>query len=104
MEHYRQINDFIKGTVAENAPIVPISAQQNLNVDMVIQAIEENIPTPSRDINKPPLLKVARSFDINRPGATPDAALFGVCHRQKNPETNIGEPRLVDTTRPIRPS
>lgn len=78
MEHYRQINDFIKGTVAENAPIVPISAQQNLNVDMVIQAIEENIPTPSRDINKPPLLKVARSFDINRPGATPEALKGGV--------------------------
>lgn len=78
MEHYRQINDFIKGTVAENAPIVPISAQQNLNVDMVIQAIEETIPTPPRDVNKPPLLKVARSFDINRPGATPDALKGGV--------------------------
>jgi translation initiation factor 2 subunit 3 len=78
MEHYRQIKDFIKGTVAENAPIVPISAQQNLNVDMVIEAIEKNIPTPSRDINKPPLLKIARSFDINRPGATPEALKGGV--------------------------
>ena len=78
MEHYRQIKDFIKGTVAENAPIVPISAQQNLNVDMVIQAIEETIPTPPRDIDKPPLLKVARSFDINRPGATPEALKGGV--------------------------
>jgi translation initiation factor 2 subunit 3 len=78
MEHYRQIKEFIKGTVAENAPIVPISAQQNLNVDMVIQAIEETIPTPPRDIDKPPLLKVARSFDINRPGATPEALKGGV--------------------------
>lgn len=78
MEHYRQIKDFIKGTVAENAPIVPISAQQNLNVDMVIQAVEETIPTPPQDINKPPLLKVARSFDINRPGATPEALKGGV--------------------------
>ncbi len=78
LEHYRQIKDFIKGTVAENASIVPISAQQNLNVDMVIQAIEEKIPTPSRDINKPPLLKVARSFDINRPGASPEALKGGV--------------------------
>lgn len=78
MEHYRQIKAFIKGTVAENAPIVPISAQQNLNVDMVIQAIEETIPTPPRDIDKPPLLKVARSFDINRPGATLEALKGGV--------------------------
>jgi translation initiation factor 2 subunit 3 len=78
MEHYRQIKDFIKGTVAENAPIVPISAQQNLNVDMVIEAIEKTIPTPIRDLNKPALLKIARSFDINRPGATPEALKGGV--------------------------
>ncbi len=57
MEHYRQIKDFIKGTVAENAPIVPISAQQNLNVDMVIQAIEETIPTPPRDIRQAALVE-----------------------------------------------
>ena len=78
MEHYRQIKDFVKGTVAENAPIVPISAQQNLNVDMVIESIEKTIPTPIRDINKPALLKIARSFDINRPGATPEALKGGV--------------------------
>jgi len=78
MEHYRQIKDFVKGTVAENAPIVPISAQQNLNVDMVIEAIEKTIPTPIRDLKKPALLKIARSFDINRPGATPEALKGGV--------------------------
>ncbi len=78
MEHYQQIKDFIKGTVAENAPIVPISAQQNLNIDLVIQAIEEYIPTPQRDLDKPALLKIARSFDVNRPGATPEALKGGV--------------------------
>ncbi len=57
MEHYRQIKDFVKGTVAENAPIVPISAQQNLNVDMVIQAIEETIPTPAQGHQQAPLAK-----------------------------------------------
>ncbi len=78
MEHYQQIKDFIKGTVAENAPIVPISAQQNLNVDLVIKAIEEYIPTPHRDTEKPALLKIARSFDVNRPGAAPEALKGGV--------------------------
>ncbi|HUM81785.1 MAG TPA: translation initiation factor IF-2 subunit gamma, partial [Methanothrix sp.] len=78
MEHFQQIKDFVKGTVAENAPIIPISAQQNLNVDLVIQAIEETIPTPPRDIEKPPLLKIARSFDINRPGTSPDSLKGGV--------------------------
>jgi translation initiation factor 2 subunit 3 len=78
MVHYQQIKDFVKGTVAENAPIVPISAQQNINIDMVIEAIENAIPTPPRDVSKPALLKIARSFDVNRPGATPDSLKGGV--------------------------
>lgn len=78
MEHYRQIKDFVKGTVAENAPIVPISAQQNINIDMVIEAIEKTIPTPAHDLNKPALLKIARSFDVNRPGVSPDGLKGGV--------------------------
>jgi translation initiation factor 2 subunit 3 len=78
VEHYRQIKEFVKGTVAENAPIVPISAQQNINIDMVIEAIEKTIPTPPREVNKPALLKIARSFDINRPGTTPESLKGGV--------------------------
>jgi len=78
VEHYRQIKEFVKGTVAENAPIVPISAQQNINIDMVIEAIEKTIPTPPREVDKPALLKIARSFDINRPGTTPDNLKGGV--------------------------
>jgi translation initiation factor 2 subunit 3 len=78
VEHYNQIKSFVKGTVAENAPIIPISAQQNINIDMVIQAIENMIPTPPRDVTKPALLKIARSFDVNRPGASPDNLKGGV--------------------------
>lgn len=78
VEHYNQIRSFVKGTVAENAPIIPISAQQNINIDMVIQAIESMIPTPPRDVQKPALLKIARSFDVNRPGASPDNLKGGV--------------------------
>ena len=78
VEHYNQIKEFIKGTVAENAPIVPISAQQNINIDMVIEAIEKTIPTPARDVKKPALLMIARSFDINRPGTQPDNLKGGV--------------------------
>lgn len=78
VEHYNQIKSFVKGTVAENAPIVPISAQQNINIDMVIQAVEKTIPTPQRDTTKPALLKIARSFDVNRPGTTPENLKGGV--------------------------
>ncbi|MFZ2411839.1 MAG: translation initiation factor IF-2 subunit gamma [Candidatus Methanoperedens sp.] len=72
MENYNQIKTFVKGTVAENAPIIPVSAQQNANIDLVIAAIEERIPTPEHDLKKSPLMFVARSFDINKPGTMPD--------------------------------
>ncbi len=45
---------------------------------MLIQAIEKMIPTPPRDVNKPAMLKIARSFDVNRPGASPDNLKGGV--------------------------
>ena len=67
-ENYEQIAEFVKGTVAEGAPIVPISAEQEINVDLIIQALQEEIPTPERDPDAAPQLYVARSFDINRPG------------------------------------
>ncbi|MFH0927306.1 MAG: translation initiation factor IF-2 subunit gamma [Candidatus Micrarchaeota archaeon] len=67
-EHYVQIKKFTKGTVAENAPIIPISANYNANIDSLIEAIEEFIPTPKRNIDAPAKMYVARSFDINRPG------------------------------------
>jgi len=78
VEHYNQIKSFVNGTVAQNAPIIPISAQQNINIDMLIQAIEKMIPTPPRDLNKPAMLKIARSFDVNRPGAFPENLKGGV--------------------------
>jgi translation initiation factor 2 subunit 3 len=69
-ENYEQIQAFVADTVAEDAPIVPVSAQQNANLDVLIQAIEDEIPTPDRDPDADPEMLVARSFDINRPGTT----------------------------------
>ena len=68
-QNYAQIQKFVKGTVAEDAPIVPISAQQRLNIDALIEALEEVIPTPKRHADANPLMYVVRSFDVNRPGA-----------------------------------
>ena len=65
MENYQQIKNFLKGSVAENAPIVPISAQQKINIDVLIETINQTIPTPQRDPSKDPKMLVARSFDIN---------------------------------------
>ncbi|WP_226011561.1 translation initiation factor IF-2 subunit gamma [Halomicrobium salinisoli] len=69
-ENYQQIQEFVEGTVAEDAPIVPVSAQQGVNMDLLIDAIEREIPTPDRDPEADPEMLVARSFDINRPGTT----------------------------------
>lgn len=76
LKNYQQIKEFVKGTAFENAPIIPISAQHTINIDALIQAIEEVIPTPERDPKKDPIMFVARSFDINKPG-TPLATLSG---------------------------
>jgi translation initiation factor 2 subunit 3 len=68
IENYRQIKAFLKGTSAEGAPIIPVSANYNSNIDILVEAIEKHIPTPKRDESKPAKLYVARSFDINHPG------------------------------------
>ncbi len=68
IENYKQIKAFLKGTTVENAPIIPISANYNSNIDTLVEAIEKYIPTPKRDEDKPAKLYIARSFDINRPG------------------------------------
>jgi len=68
-KNHDAIQSFVAKTVAGDAPIIPISAQQRINIDALIEAIEEVIPTPKRDPNANPLLYVVRSFDVNRPGA-----------------------------------
>ncbi|WP_409025271.1 translation initiation factor IF-2 subunit gamma [Halalkalicoccus salilacus] len=76
--NYEQIREFVSGTVAEDAPIVPISAQQEVNIDLLIGALEEEIPTPERDPGADTRMHVARSFDINRPGTTWEDLTGGV--------------------------
>ncbi len=77
-ENYEAIQEFVAGTVAEDAPIVPVSAQQEVNTDLLIEAIEQEIPTPERDPGADPQMLVARSFDINRPGTTREDLVGGV--------------------------
>lgn len=68
IENYKQIKTFVKGSVADTAPIIPVSAQHKLNIDALIEAIQINIKTPERSKNSEPLMHVLRSFDINKPG------------------------------------
>ncbi|CAG8625437.1 5095_t:CDS:10 [Funneliformis caledonium] len=77
-EHYRSILDFVKGTVADGAPIVPISAQLKYNIDAINEYIVKKIPIPVRDFTSDPRLIVIRSFDVNKPGAEVDELKGGV--------------------------
>ncbi len=78
LKNYNEIKEFLKNTEYENAPIIPISAQHNINIDVLVKAIEEHIPTPKRDLTKDPLMLVARSFDINKPGTEIEKIKGGV--------------------------
>lgn len=69
LDNYRQIKDFVKGSIAEKAPIIPVSAQHKLNIDVLIEAIEKTIKTPARIKNAEPIMHVLRSFDVNKPGS-----------------------------------
>lgn len=78
VENYEEIEKFIKGSPIEGAPVVPISANHRVNIDALIETVEKTIPTPKRDSAKAPLMYVARSFDINRPGTRPSGLRGGV--------------------------
>ena len=78
VENWKEIRKFIKGTVAEKAPIIPVSAQHRLNMDLLIEALEKNIPIPKRDLTAPPRMYVLRSFDVNKPGTEVEDLVGGV--------------------------
>ena len=69
IKNYNEIKVFTKGTIAENATIIPISAIHNINIGNLIEAIEAYIPTPKQDYEKDPIFYIVRSFDINKPGS-----------------------------------
>ncbi|KAK4523189.1 hypothetical protein GAYE_PCTG44G1081 [Galdieria yellowstonensis] len=65
---YQEIQNFIQGTVAQDAPVVPISAQLKYNIDVVVEYLIKKVPVPIRDFISSPRMIIIRSFDVNRPG------------------------------------
>merc|ERR1712087_638938 len=78
LQRHEDIRAFVKGTVADNAPIVPISAQLGYNIDVVAEYITNSIPVPVRDFTGEPKMIVIRSFDVNKPGQEADDLHGGV--------------------------
>ena len=77
-ESYKEIKNFLKGSIAEDAPIIPVSAQQIINIDLLVQAMQEYLPTPERDPDLPPRMYIVRSFDVNKPGTVIEDMVGGV--------------------------
>lgn len=78
MNHIDSCNIFVQGTVADGAPVVPISAQLKYNIDVVCEYIVKKIPIPERNFISPPNMIVIRSFDVNKPGFEVDEIKGGV--------------------------
>lgn len=72
IENYNMIRKEFKGTIAENAIIIPVSSQQEINLERIYEAMCE-ISIPERKVKDKPLFLVARSFDINKPGTKPSS-------------------------------
>jgi translation initiation factor 2 subunit 3 len=67
LENYKKIKEFVKGTIAEDSPIIPTSAQQGINIDKILEELCK-INIPEKDKESDPVFLIARSFDVNRPG------------------------------------
>ncbi|KAJ8510282.1 hypothetical protein OPV22_000716 [Ensete ventricosum] len=78
INQHESIQEFIMGTVADGAPVVPISAQLKYNIDVVCEYLVKKIPIPERNFTSPPNMIVIRSFDVNKPGSEVDEIKGGV--------------------------
>lgn len=78
MKNYEEIKKFLKDTKYKDAPIIPMSALHSINMDVLVETIEEMIKTPERNTTKTPIMFVARSFDVNKPGIPPQKLAGGI--------------------------
>ncbi len=70
LKNHSEIKKLLLGTSAEKIPIIPISAQQEVNINILYEALC-SLPIPERNEKGNPLFIAARSFDINKPGTLP---------------------------------
>jgi translation initiation factor 2 subunit 3 len=79
MAQHDHIRKFVAGTVAHDAPIIPVSAVLKYNMDALCDYLVNHVPVPTRTFVTPaPKLIVIRSFDVNRPGQSVEHLQGGV--------------------------
>jgi translation initiation factor 2 subunit 3 len=77
LENFRQIKNFIKGSSIENAPIIPVMTNHNINIDVLLEMIAK-LPRPDPQLDAEPLMYIARSFDVNKPGMDASKIVGGI--------------------------
>ena len=77
-QQQEEIRKFVAGTVAGDAPIIPISAVLKYNLDIVCEYLCKTVKVPKRDFTCSPRMIVTRSFDVNKPGADVESLQGGV--------------------------
>jgi len=77
LKNYNEIKQFIKGSICEKCPIIPVSAQQGINIDKILEELVK-LEIPKKDTKSKPIFLVARSFDINKPGSSIENLKGGV--------------------------
>ena len=84
-KNHEKIKGILKGKF-DNSQVIPISAQQGVNLDKIYEALI-SVELPDRDLKSECVFVVARSFDINKPGSLPKdlkgAVLGGALKRGK---------------------
>lgn len=78
IENYSEIREYVKGTLVEDSPIIPVSGQHGVGIEVLLWAMEKFIPTPLRELDKPFRMPILRSFDINPPGTPANKIRGGV--------------------------
>lgn len=72
--HYEQLRLQFKGTVADNAPVIPICAQRGLNISVVMTQLYAMCKSLQEEESKVTYpfsgFAIIRSFDINKPDTT----------------------------------
>jgi len=79
IEHYQELKKELKGTTAENAPIIPVSAQNDINIGVLRKVLAEMLDKMNLvEESKSGVFQIIRSFDINKPGSESEALKGGV--------------------------
>lgn len=80
LEHYNLLKQELLGTAAENSPVVPVSAQSGINIDVLRRLLLEMALglLGQSETSTSGIFQIIRSFDINKPGITLENLKGGV--------------------------